>query len=151
MSEEPKPRRRLPVLQANPPDAEEEEDRPAPSWMLIGGFAMLLAWTFTAGVVNAVLQRIVSEAFAVVIIGNLLAFAIAVLVGAFLLGARAKSVDAKRTQLVGSLVAVLGVMYGFIATQVAFGIAWILAAVILVIVANVSARVGWKLGRRRRA
>lgn len=145
---EPKPRRRLPVLQANPPEPEEEERTPT-SWMLLGGVAMLLVWTLLAGVVNAVLQRIVSGALWLVIACNLFVFGLSVAIGAFILGAFAKNLDAKRAQLVGSVTAVLGVTFGFTSAQMEFGLAWILSALIFVAFANGFARLGFVLGRKR--
>lgn len=142
------PRRRLPVLQANPPDPEEPERSPA-MWMLLAGVATVLVWTFTAGVVNAVVQRVAPEVLWVVVVVNLLAFAIAIATGAFLLGAHARATTRQHAQVVGVVVAVLGVGYGLSAQGAEFGLTWILSTLLLVVVGVVSARVGFTRGRRR--
>lgn len=145
----PKKLRRLPVLQSSNAATEPEEERTQLQWLLIGGFCVLLCWILLAGVVNAIFQRVAPDAYFGVALGNVLAYALAVAAGTWLLGYRAHVVAARGAQGVAAVTAVLGIAMSVASSETALDVSWLLSTVILLLTALLAARVGFNLGRRR--
>ena len=145
----PKKIRRLPVLQTSNAATEPEEERTPLQWLIIGGFCILLCWILLAGVVNAFFQRVAPQAYFGVALGNVLAYALAVAAGSWLLGNRARVVSARSAQAVAAITAGLGIGMSVASSEASLDLSWLLSTAILLFTALLAARLGFKVGRRR--
>jgi hypothetical protein len=143
-----KERRRLPVLQQSQAATEEEGERTPAQWMLIGGFATIVAWLLLAGSVNAVVQHAAPSAVVGLAVAQVVAYATACTLGGMLMGYAAKPTAPKHASIMASATALLAV--GLSASGPSLpGIEFVLAAAgILCAVAWGFARLGFRLGRR---
>ena len=151
MADEPTPkkeRRRLPVLQQSKAATEEDGERTPAQWMLIGGFATILAWLLFAGSVNAVVQHVAPRAVVGLAVAQMVAYAVACTLGGVLMGYAAKPVTPRHASLTTSATAVLAILMSASGPGLP-GVAFMVgAALILCAIAWGFARVGFRLGRR---
>lgn len=170
---DPKPKRRLPVLQSS--DADGEEKRPAAQWIAIGAVATLIAWYPLAMLASAWAKRSVEglapgddpaatrDAFlaltqgqrmwlsVVVVVGPMVALTIAAVLGGMLVGRFGGEAGKNEGSLAGvaaGVVASLVSAYGMVTSGQ--GGLWLMTAAIITVLAGLAGRGGAAIGLRLR-
>lgn len=173
MSDDPKPKRRLPVLQSSESDGEEA--RPAAQWIAIGAVATLIAWYPLAMLASAWAKRSVAglapggdpaatrDAFlalsagermwlsVVVVVGPMVALALAALLGGLLVGrfgGEAGKTEGTLAGVAAGVVASLMTAYGMVTSGQ--GGLWLMSAAIVTVLAGLAGRGGSAIGLRLR-
>lgn len=136
------------MLQQSQAATEEDTERTPAQWMLIGGFATLIAWLLLAGSVNAVVQQVAPRAVVGLAVAQVVAYAVACALGGALLGYAAKQVTPRHASLATCATAALAVLLSASVSGLPGLEFMVAAALVLCAVAWGFARVGFRLGRR---
>jgi MFS family permease len=154
MAEEPRrpaedrPRRRLPVLNAPPPDEKPPEDRAPHEWVIATAVTTVLAWLLLGGSANALAQRVTPDSVAIIVAVNVVSLLLAAAAGGALagrFGARAK----RRHPVLGAMAAAaFGWALGVSKSNPSELPVWLLLLAALLAIAASGAALGYRATRR---
>lgn len=143
-----KPRRRLPVLNAPPPDEKPPEERAPHEWVIATAVTTVLAWLLLGGSANAVVQRVAPESLGLVVSVNVLSLLLAAAAGGALAG-RFGVLAKRRHALLGAMTtAVFGWALGVSKSSPAELPVWLLLLAALLAIAALGAAIGYRITRR---
>jgi MFS family permease len=151
--DEPRPKRRLPVLQGG---AEPEGEPPRPAWHAIvtTALAMLLVWILVASVVNGVSSRASDDGPSLTSsLLNLAVFFVSGALAGALTGRYAVAAGRREAVLGGLATATLGWSVPFVWAFAAGArglVTWLLLLAVMMALAAGATALGFSLGRRRR-
>jgi MFS family permease len=143
-----KPRRRLPVLNAPPPEEKPPEERAPHEWVIATAITTMLAWLLIGGSANAVVQRVAPDSVGVVLAVNVVCLLLAAALGGALagrFGLRAK----RRHALIGAMAtATFGWALGVSKSSADERPVWLLLLAVLLGIAALGAAIGYRITRR---
>ena len=143
-----RPKRRLPVLNAPPPDEKPPEERAPHEWVIATAITTVLAWLLIGGTANAVVQRVAPEHIGVVVAVNVVSLLLAAGLGGALagrFGVRAK----RRHALLGAMAtAAFGWALGVAKSDPGERAVWLLLLSALLGIAALGAAIGYRITRR---
>jgi hypothetical protein len=145
-----KPRRRLPVLNAPPPEEKPPEERAPHEWVIASAVTTVLGWLLLGGSANAIVQRVAPASTSLVIVVNVVSLFTAAALGGALAGRFGLRAERKHAVLGAALTALFGWGLGVTRSEAGELGAWLLLLVALLAIAASGAAVGHRVTRRLR-
>jgi len=143
-----KPRRRLPVINAPPPEETPPEDRAPYEWVIATAITTMLAWLLLSGTANAVVQRTLPSNNTVILIVNVVTLFLAAASGGALAGRFGVRAKRRHAVLGAMLTASFGWALGALQGDPALLPVWAAVLVALLAIAAAGASAGHRVTRR---
>lgn len=154
MAEEPRsptegrPRRRLPVLNAPPPDEKPPEERAPHEWVIATAVTTILAWLLLGGSANALVQRVKPDSLGIIVTVNVVSLLLAAAAGGALAGRFGMRAKRRHAVLGAMATAVFGWALGVSKSDPAELPVWLLLLAALLAIAASGAALGYRATRR---
>ena len=153
------PKRRLPVLQNAAPAEESAEDRPPLHWAGAGTVAIFIVWLPLAGLINALLRRIIEgsgdsapdPSIRVAMVGlNAVGFMIAGLAGGYIVGRYGGRAGVREATAAGLIAGAIAWTLALVQGAPAGVLGWALMLGVIATLGGGAANLGGRIGIRRR-